>query len=519
MKRKEIEGQSHPIYSKTPSTVYIVQKKNKRRCMDEAIEISGFLSHLDSRWKASGKEKEEFLIVIKPNFMCAAFEVDISVYTDVELLEHLIRRIKDQGYSKVKVVESQMVWSIFYKDRTVKKVAALLGYSGDGYEIVDLSMEAEIHDYGDPTLGHHTAAKSWREADYRISFAKNKTHFQSYYTGCMKNVYGCLPKRDKLKHYHGQRREFEGSTIAILEAFPVHYCFIDAYFSGDGLAGLIRDNSPNETNTIICGDNCLAVDWVQGEKMGLDPLKNAVVRRGVERWGKPRIDRIGPTDKYDPWRNILPGVSAVANLIEEYYHVAKLFCFVFAYRMHPRFELVDDWTCSLTRPFRFCAKTVDFHMGLILSLLVLILLFLFLSGLVKWDIAASEVRYLVDPVRYGIAFSIFTGGVMHLLGLITALRRGWSLPRICWFFFLFAIVLYPVSAVMILDGMSLGYWITLVAPCVGGLFIFIGFFQPKSRFLMLLAGTHESEITWMGFLQIASESLAVAGAAITIYLG
>jgi hypothetical protein len=158
-------------------------------------------------------------------------------------------------------------------------------------------------------------------------------------------------------------------------------------------------------------------------------------------------------------------------------------------------------------------------MGLILSLLVLILLFLFLSGLVKWDIAASEVRYLVDPVRYGIAFSIFTGGVMHLLGLITALRRGWSLPRICWFFFLFAIVLYPVSAVMILDGMSLGYWITLVAPCVGGLFIFIGFFQPKSRFLMLLAGTHESEITWMGFLQIASESLAVAGAAITIYLG
>jgi hypothetical protein len=129
-----------------------------------------------------------------------------------------------------------------------------------------------------------------------------------------------------------------------------------------------------------------------------------------------------------------------------------------------------------------------------------------------------EMLAMLKPVRFGTAGFILIGGLMHFMGLITALRRGWSLPKVCWFFFFFAIVLYPVSAVMILKNMSLGYWITLVAPCVGGLFIFIGFFRPESRFLMLLAGTYENEITWMGFLQVTSESLAVAGAAIVLYL-
>ena len=152
----------HAIYSKKPSKVYIVRRKNKRRCLDEAIQSSGFISHLNDKWQESGKPKDNFMIAIKPNFMCTAFEIDISVYTDVELVEHLIDRIRDQGYSKIKVVESEMVWSIFYNDRTVKRVAEMLGYSGEGYEIVDLTMEPELHEYKDRTLGKHSIGRTWK---------------------------------------------------------------------------------------------------------------------------------------------------------------------------------------------------------------------------------------------------------------------------------------------------------------------------------------------------------------------
>jgi hypothetical protein len=125
------------------------------------------------------------------------------------------------------------------------------------------------------------------------------------------------------------------------------------------------------------------VDWVQGEKMRLDPVKNPIVSRASERWGKPEIQRIGPMDKYDPWKNIYPGVSAIANVIEEYYGVAKLFCFVFAYRMNTQYKLRKCAASAITLPFRFCAKSIDCYGSLMFLGLVLVLVFLSLFGVLK----------------------------------------------------------------------------------------------------------------------------------------
>ena len=133
------------------------------------------------------------------------------------------------------------------------------------------------------------------------------------------------------------------------------------------------------------------------------------------------------------------------------------------------------------------------------------------------DMRSSEKLGLLNPIRYAIAVLIVIGGIMHLIGLIQVIIHSRSLPGICWFFYLFAIIIYPASMVMIFKNMSWGYWITAVAPSVGGLFIFIGFFYPESRLLTLLAGTVGREITWYGFVQVISESIALAGAVFLIY--
>lgn len=129
----------------------------------------------------------------------------------------------------------------------------------------------------------------------------------------------------------------------------------------------------------------------------------------------------------------------------------------------------------------------------------------------------SEKLELLNPIRYGTALLIFIGGIMHFIGLIQVIVHSRSLPGVCWFFYLFAVVMYTVSMVMIFKNISWGYWISAVAPCVGGLFIFIGFFWPGTRFLTLLAGTVQNEITWYGFVQVMSESMAVAGAVFLIF--
>ena len=66
---------------------------------------------------------------------------------------------------------------------------------------------------------------------------------------------------------------------------------------------------------------------------------------------------------------------------------------------------------------------------------------------------------------------------------------------------------------MMIRNIPWGYWITLVLPCVGGLVVFLGLATRRLSYLSTALGTFRNEVTWMGFVQITSESLAVAYAA------
>jgi uncharacterized protein (DUF362 family) len=114
----------------------------------------------------------------------------------------------------------------------------------------------------------HPVPTSWRDADFRISFAKNKTHAYAYYSLAIKNVYGALPLAAKFKEYHCKRDIYK-TTMEYLQAFPVHFALIDAYLSADGPFGVFADPLPNPTRTIIGGANLVAVDWVGATKMGM----------------------------------------------------------------------------------------------------------------------------------------------------------------------------------------------------------------------------------------------------------
>jgi hypothetical protein len=60
--------------------------------------------------------------------------------------------------------------------------------------------------------------------------------------------------------------------MEFLGAFPVHFWIIDAYISVDGPFGIFADRTPNETQSLIGGENLVGVDWIGAAKMGLDPM-------------------------------------------------------------------------------------------------------------------------------------------------------------------------------------------------------------------------------------------------------
>ncbi|MDQ7782932.1 MAG: DUF362 domain-containing protein [Desulfomonilaceae bacterium] len=293
--------------SNRETVVASIRNQDKRAALDSVLEETAFWDILESKRHNLGKSKAAFSIVIKPNFMFAYNKADKSTYTDPELVAHLIGRLKEPGreYSNVTVVEAQSTYGEYFNNRSVEAVAGYLGYDAirDGYRLVDLTEDAHEEQHLGPHLGLHRVPLTWKNADFRISFAKNKTHCYSYYTLTLKNIYGALPLADKFSEYH-TGRDIYHTTMEYLRAFPIHYGLIDAHLSADGPFGIFADPEPNRTNTIIGGEDLVAVDWIGATKMGIDPKISKYMELAVKAFGKPEIHLKGDPNPYRPWLNV-----------------------------------------------------------------------------------------------------------------------------------------------------------------------------------------------------------------------
>ncbi|MFQ6136181.1 MAG: DUF362 domain-containing protein [Candidatus Hydrothermarchaeales archaeon] len=326
-----------PNEGRSPTTVVAIKGDDKFVALDEVLEKTDFFGILDGYFDESGKDKKDFSIAIKPNIMMAYSREDTSVITDPELVEHLIDRIAERGYSKIAVVESQNVFGNWFENRDVVTVAKFAGYSTDkNYRIVDITEEKVPYDYGG-RLGKYLVGPTWRDADFRISFAKNKTHFSCYFTLTIKNIYGTTPEQNKFLEYH-KKREFDWVTVEMLKHFPVHFGIIDGFWSADGLLGIKADITPKHTKTIIGGENLVAVDIVGAEKMGLNPLDSNFLRLAVEAFGMPEINRVGDLSVYEEWDNVPPLVDKFLDIGEEWYSLSNWLGFLSS-DMDPEFPI------------------------------------------------------------------------------------------------------------------------------------------------------------------------------------
>ncbi len=293
------------------AAVHIETGSDAPSALAAAIVASGFLEHVERAVATSGRARETFAIAIKPNLMTAAAgDGSLGDRTDRALVEHLVGALRGAGITTVAVVESAVTGMA-----PVASVAAAAGYSGEGYRIVDLAEEAVPFAY-DGVLGDDLAGRTWLEADYRISFGKCKTQWQCFYSGCLANLYGCLPRPDKLAHYHGTGHEFYECCVLVADRMPVDFAFLDAWVAGDGGRSHARRRAPQQTHQIFASENAFALDWVAGEKMGLDPNLSFVLQEALLRWGRIAINRRGNIATWKPWRNVRPATVVAVHLLE-----------------------------------------------------------------------------------------------------------------------------------------------------------------------------------------------------------
>jgi len=289
--RQWARSQENPHLSSVAPRVAVAKGQGQDRfaLLDRVLDGSGFWENIEKKLQASGKKDEDFQIAIKANISMILRRSDDGVYTDPLLVRHLLRRLAERGFRNLVILDAQNLYNNFYWNRSVGQIAAWAGYLGYwsskpaesasvyydkkqkvNIQIRDMTQEAVEFDFGG-NLGRQWLGRTWMEADYRISFAKAKTHHFDYYTLGVKNVFGALPSQNKPLVYH-RHRLAETLTAAMIKNFPVHFSLIDAYHTADGCFGAAWQARACKTHTLIASSSLLAADAACAMMMKYDPF-------------------------------------------------------------------------------------------------------------------------------------------------------------------------------------------------------------------------------------------------------
>lgn len=259
---------------------------------------------LTERAAALGKRREELRIVIKPSFMLGYARKDRSIITDAELLRELAGFLRERGFGNAVLVESANIYDQFFGHRSVGEVAEYFGIRECGLPIVDGSSDQVPHAYF-RGMAQNTISRSWKEADFRISFGKMRSHpiEMAYLT--IGNLEWMGGRCDEFLFVERQAHR-ETALMMLLDGFPPDFVLLDAYDqASDGLVGVMGCPRPQSPRRVYAGEDALAVDLVAARHMGVrEPEQTNILRAACHWFGDPRehIEVVGTNENLRDWR-------------------------------------------------------------------------------------------------------------------------------------------------------------------------------------------------------------------------
>jgi uncharacterized protein (DUF362 family) len=289
---------------------------DKFTLLARALEDAGLWSEVEARAGALGVDPGALRIVIKPDM--SVFDVPSPTGTDPELVEEMLDLMYARGYTNAIVGSTRDTFDLLLENRGVLALADLAGYrfrtrAGHDYDIVDLAEETVPGAFpAGASLYGSEVSRVWSEAQFRISFCKNRTDETDGFALTLQNLIGTLPLTDKRYHYYQRLRAHEVAT-ELLRAYPVQMAVIDAFTSSHGSAG-VRKGAPIETRTIIAAGDPLAADSIAARKMGIEPGTSKMTAHALDAVGvQGEIEVSGNTGAYAGWRNVHPLLAGAAQ--------------------------------------------------------------------------------------------------------------------------------------------------------------------------------------------------------------
>jgi uncharacterized protein (DUF362 family) len=212
-------------------------------------------------------------VLIKPNLCTERIDMKHTANTSLALIESVVKHIRDitphitigEGdgarYTVEQAYENNGIYDL------VKRY---------GVEAVNFSNEEQVW-VPNETLGKWGFARRFLETDFFITLPALKTHATTVFTGCLKNQWGCVPRRDRLIWH----KHLDGLLCDIARLVPVRLAIMDGIVGMQGRGPI--NGYPINANVVVGGVDEVAVDATSMRLIGLDPYSSGHVRLAAER--------------------------------------------------------------------------------------------------------------------------------------------------------------------------------------------------------------------------------------------
>ncbi len=282
--QRRISDVENPIGSGQSVRVIVADRReDKRAAFRRLLDDCGLEASIRERAEFLHQPVDQLKVAIKPTFMLGYHRKDPSPLTDRELVDDLAAFLRELGCSDIALVEGRNIYDHFFQNRSVNTVAEHFGFTSGNYRVVDTVEDQVQHQYS-RGMAQYTIAKTWRDADFRISFPKLRSHPIEMALLCVGNIEWVGGRCDE---YLFLERQADRATavMMLLNDFPPHFGIVDAFENApDGLVGVMGCRKPIHPLRYYAGADALAVDTVVLRHLGVDQLQASSLLRSTAQW-------------------------------------------------------------------------------------------------------------------------------------------------------------------------------------------------------------------------------------------
>jgi uncharacterized protein (DUF362 family)/NAD-dependent dihydropyrimidine dehydrogenase PreA subunit len=198
---------------------------------------------------------ENSSVLLKPNFL-SVIEKGSPVITHYAFFEAVVRIVKE--YSNNIIFGDSPG---FEDPRKAAEKSGLMEVA-DRYGVKFADFNEGVHvELKNPLMYKFwNVSKAAYEADVVITLPKLKTHAMMYYTGAVKNQFGCVPGTQKAE-WHTKLSDpanFSKMLLDLNSVVKTSFAILDGIIAMEGNGP--RNGTPKQMDTIIMGESLTAVD-------------------------------------------------------------------------------------------------------------------------------------------------------------------------------------------------------------------------------------------------------------------